>query len=71
MGKTPEPPCTFATSNRHQARRDRLLFHALAAVECVEPIPSPLSHPLVFLSLKEEIGWKAPLQNSNLWQQVI
>jgi hypothetical protein len=50
---------------------DGLLFHAPAAsrehragTRAVKPIP-------VFLNLKEEIGWKAPLQNSNLWQEVV
>jgi hypothetical protein len=28
--------------------------------------PSP-----TFLNLKEEIGWKAPLQNRKLWQEVV
>jgi hypothetical protein len=48
-----------------------LLFHAPAASRehradtcTVKPIP-------VFLNLKEEIGWKALLQNSNLWQEVV
>ena len=50
---------------------DGLLFHAPAASRehkadtcAVKPIP-------VFLNLKEEIGWKALLQNSNLWQEVV
>ena len=34
-------------------------------------MPSPSSQTPVFLDSKEEIGWKAPLQNSNLWQEVV
>src|SRR3989442_7072641 len=52
------------------AWQDRLLFHAPAGnrnrradTVAVKLIP-------VFLNSKEEIGWKAQPQNSNLWQEV-
>jgi hypothetical protein len=71
--KIPAPSCTLAASNKKSAAawRGCLLFHAPAAnrkrragTATVKPIP-------VFLNSKEEIGWIAPLQNSNLWQEVV
>jgi len=35
-----------------------------AGIVAVQPIP-------VFLDSKEEIGWKVPLQNGNLWQEIV
>jgi hypothetical protein len=46
-------------------RLEQKFLHRLARLQHrMNPTP-------VFLDSKEEIGWKAPLQNSNLWQEAL
>jgi hypothetical protein len=69
----PAPSGSFAASNEKSAHAwlDPLFFYAPAAnrernADTVAVKPTPVS-----LDSKEEIGWKALLQNSNLWQEVV
>ena len=50
---------------------DRLLFYAPAAGRKLRADTGAVKPPPMFFNLKEEIGWKAPLQNSNLLQEVV
>jgi len=51
-------------------RGELLLFHGLVASRKHIPGTSAGRPSPAFLNLKEEIGWKAPLQNHKLWQEV-
>jgi hypothetical protein len=53
------------------AWQDRLLFHAPAANRKRRADTVAVKRISVFLNSKEEIGWKAQPQNSNLWQEVV
>jgi hypothetical protein len=70
--KIPAPSCAFAASNEISDGPGKAAYSLAikwriersASAVAVKPAP-------VFLNSKEEIGWKAQLQNSNLWLEVV